>query len=182
LAQLRKALVEGADSCIRKQPCQPFQDALIEHAEWLFTQNDFGRLAESWAAVPTLLQDEGQALLSQRLWNSFNSESGDIAGVIPYYGELLSATVNEFGPELASRRIVEIINHHNEAGIEWLAATLSKWIPRAKGAKASQSDWRKRVERLLGDESTTLTEDERSALNALRDALSQKSRSSKSSG
>jgi hypothetical protein len=160
---------------------QEFQDALSAHAELLFTKPDTGRFAENWEAVPALLKSEGQAVLIQRLWNAFNSENGRVVGVIPYYGEMLSATVRKNGPEAAFNRIVQIIIEHEVSEINWLMGTLSRWTPRTKEAKAIQSDWRIRAEKLLGGENESLTEEERSALTALREVLTPKSRPSKSS-
>jgi hypothetical protein len=160
---------------------QAFQDALAAHVEWSFSQDEIGNLAESWGGVPSLLRSEGQAVLKQRLWNSFNSESGSVAGVIPYYGELLSEIVRKYGPESAFKRIVQIISDHEESQIKWLEGTLSRWIPRTGEAKACQSDWRKRVETLLGGETGSMSGAERAALSALRDVLKPRSRPSRSS-
>jgi len=159
---------------------QAFQDALAAHAESRFSEEDVGELSSVWDALPALLRSEGQGVLNQRLWNSFNSESGRIRGVIPYYGELLSTVARKFGPETAFKRIIQVINDHEESEISWLKGTLSRWTPRSNEAKASQGDWRNRIERLLGEETDSLTDDERSALGALRDVLRTKPRAPKS--
>ena len=159
---------------------QAFQDALAAHAESRFSEEGVGELSSVWDALPALLSNEGQAVLNQRLWNSFNSESGRIKGVIPYYGELLSTVVRKFGPETAFKRIIQVINDHEESEINWLKNTLSRWTPRSKEAKASQGDWRNRVERALSEESQPLTGEERLALTAFQDVLGPKTRPSKS--
>lgn len=160
---------------------QEFQDALASHAEWLFLQDEIGSLSNIWQSVPKLLRNEGQAVLKQRLWNSFSSESGNVAGVIPYYGELLSTAVLRFGPQSAFKRIVQIITRHREAEIKWLRDTLSNWSPRSEEGKASQRDWQKRVAKILEEEKDTINTPERLALEALGDALKPKSRLSRSS-
>lgn len=159
---------------------QAFQDALAAHAESRFSEEDVGELSSVWDALPSLLTSEGQGVLNQRLWNSFNSENGRIRGVIPYYGELLSTIARKFGPETAFKRITQVINDREESEINWLKDSLSRWTPRSKEAKASQGDWRNRVERALSEESQSLTEEERSALIALRDVLGPRTRPSKS--
>ena len=128
-----------------------------------FSEEDVGELSSVWDALPSLLTSEGQGVLNQRLWNSFNSENGRIRGVIPYYGELLSTIARKFGPETAFKRITQVINDREESEINWLKDSLSRWTPRSKEAKASQGDWRNRVERALSEESQSLTEEERSA-------------------
>jgi hypothetical protein len=83
----------------------------------------------------TMLLEESWGI-NQRLWNSFNSDNGRIGGVFPYYGELLSTVVRQFGPETAFNRIVQIINEHEETEADWLKESLSTWTPRSAEAKA----------------------------------------------
>jgi hypothetical protein len=147
---------------------QPFQDALVAHVNQKLSDRSSGRLASQWPNVFGLLDQPNFGAFRQRLLNAFKDISGRIAGLLPYYGQLLHSVALEKGPEEFFNRIMQIIQFHETDEIAWLSHLMLEWSPRTQGAVDVRRDWEKRVEGYLEEE---LSAEARAGLNELLQAL-----------
>jgi energy-coupling factor transporter ATP-binding protein EcfA2 len=141
---------------------QPFQDALVAHVDSMLDGGPVGQFSPIWPSVVGLLESDQLEVFEDRLLAKFNSRSGSLKGLLPYYGQMLAELVLREGPKRSLERIIEIIESHDPEELGWLTRVVGKWA--AHGGKTSnhRKDWLERARAAAGQE---ISQEEREALD-----------------